>query len=74
MSSHIMSSHTSQKYCEACAELQVRGVRREADDARRSLRAMSGGLVVGARIVCDAMRCERAGCIRAVRCAVRDAM
>jgi hypothetical protein len=24
----------------------------------------------GARIVCDAMRCARAGCIRAVRCAM----
>jgi hypothetical protein len=40
----------------ACAELQVRGV-------RRALRAMRGGLVIGAggalhgaRIVCDAMR------------------
>ena len=27
----------------------------------------------GARIVCDAMRCARAGCIRAVRCDARDA-
>jgi hypothetical protein len=42
---------------------------------------MRGGLVVGAggalhgaRIVCDAMRCAGAGCIRAVRCAARDAM
>jgi hypothetical protein len=35
---------------------------------------MRGGLVVGARIVCDAMRCARAGCIRAVRCAAQDAM
>jgi hypothetical protein len=26
------------------------------------------------RIVCDAMRCALAGCIRAVRCAARDAM
>ena len=42
-----------------CAELQVRGVR----SARR---AMRGGLVIGARIVCDAMRC--AGC-DAMRCA-----
>jgi hypothetical protein len=35
---------------------------------------MRGGLVAGAlhgaRIVCDAMRCARVGCIRAVRCAV----
>jgi hypothetical protein len=53
--------------------LQVRGV-------RRALRAMRGGLVIGAggalhgaRIVCDAMRCARAGCIRAVRCDARDA-
>jgi len=51
----------------------VRGV-------RRALRAMRGGLVIGAggalhgaRIVCDAMRCARAGCIRAVRCDARDA-
>ena len=50
---------------------------------RRALRAMRGGLVIGAggalhgaRIVCDAMRCDardamqcaaRAGCIRAVQ-------
>ena len=54
------------------AELQVRGV-------RRALRAMRGGLVIGAggalhgaRIVCDAMRCARAGCIRAVRCDARE--
>ena len=47
---------------------------------RRALRAMRGGLVIGAggalhgaRIVCDAMRCARAGCIRAVRCDARDA-
>jgi hypothetical protein len=44
-------------------------VRRAADDAQRARRAMRGGLVFGARIVCDAMRCARAGCIRAVRCA-----
>jgi len=50
----------------------VRGV-------RRALRAMRGGLVIGAgcalhgaRIVCDAMRCARAGCIRAVRCDARE--
>jgi len=48
---------------------------------RRALRAMRGGLVIGAggamhgaRIVCDAMRCARAGCIRAVRCDAQDAM
>ena len=47
---------------------------------RSALRAMRGGLVIGAgcalhgaRIVCDAMRCARAGCIRAVRCDARDA-
>ncbi len=47
---------------------------------RRALRAMRGGLVIGAggalhgaRIVCDAMRCARAGCIRAVGCDARDA-
>jgi hypothetical protein len=47
---------------------------------RRALRAMRGGLVIGAggalhgaRIVCDVMRCARAGCIRAVRCDARDA-
>jgi hypothetical protein len=47
---------------------------------RRALRAMRGGLVIGAggalhgaRIVCDAMCCARAGCIRAVRCDARDA-
>ena len=47
---------------------------------RRALRAMGGGLVIGAggalhgaRIVCDAMRCARAGCIRAVCCDARDA-
>ena len=47
---------------------------------RRALRAMRGGLVIGAggalhgaRIVCDAMRCVRAGCIRAVCCDARDA-
>ena len=51
----------------------MRGVRRAADDAQRARRAMRGGLVVGARIVCDAMRCARAGCIRAVRCDARDA-
>ena len=46
----------------------------------RALRAMRGGLVIGAGgalhgawIVCDAMRWERAGCIRAVRCDARDA-
>jgi hypothetical protein len=50
----------------------VRGV-------RRALRAMRGGLVIGAggalhgaRIVCDAMRCARAGSF--LRCDVRDAM
>jgi hypothetical protein len=32
------------------------------------------GALHGARIVCDAMRCARAGCIRAVRCAARDVM
>jgi hypothetical protein len=36
--------------------------------------AGAGGALHGARIVCDAMRCARAGCIRAVRCAARDAM
>ena len=48
---------------------------------RRALRAMRGGLVIGAggalhgaRIVCDAMRCARAGCMRAVRCDARDAL
>ena len=47
---------------------------------RRALRAMRGGLVIGAggalhgaRIVCDAMRCAQAGCIRAVRCDAQDA-
>ena len=47
---------------------------------RRALRAMRGGLVIGAggplhgaRIVCDAMRCARAGCICSVRCDARDA-
>ena len=47
---------------------------------RRALRAMRGGLVIGAggalhgaRIVCDAMRCARAGCIRSVCCDARDA-
>jgi hypothetical protein len=34
----------------------------------------AGGALHGVRIVCDAMRCARAGCIRAVRCAARDAM
>jgi hypothetical protein len=34
----------------------------------------AGGALHGARIVCDAMRCARAGCIRAVRCDARDAM
>jgi hypothetical protein len=48
---------------------------------RRARRAMHGGLLAGAggalhgaRIVCDTMRCARAGCIRAVRCDARDAM
>jgi hypothetical protein len=48
---------------------------------RRALRAMRGGLVIGAggalhgaRFVCDVMRCARAGCIRPVRCDARDAM
>ncbi len=31
-------------------------------------------LSIGARIVCDAMLCARAGCILAVHCAARDAM
>ena len=52
-------------YC--IPELQVRGV-------CRARWAMRGGLVAGAlhgaRIVCNAMRCARVGCIRAVRCAV----
>ena len=33
----------------------------------------AGGALHGARIVCDVMRCARAGCIRAVRCDARDA-
>jgi hypothetical protein len=33
----------------------------------------AGGALHGARIVCSAMRCARAGCIRAVRCDARDA-
>ena len=32
----------------------------------------AGGALHGARIVCDAMRCARAGCIRAVRCDARE--
>jgi hypothetical protein len=64
----------AQTTAKRCAELQVRGV-------RRARRVMRGGLVVGAgaalhgaRMVCDAMRCARAGCIRSARCAARDAM
>ena len=45
--------------CGRALELQVRGV-------CRALRAMRGGLVIGAGIVCDAMCC--AGC-DAIRCA-----
>ena len=53
-----------------CAELQVRGVR----SARR---AMRGGLVIGARIVCDAMRCagcDAMRCARELRCTGCNAM
>ena len=32
----------------------------------------AGGALHGAWIVCDAMRCARAGCIRAVRCDARE--
>ncbi len=42
-----------------------------ADDARR---AMRGGLVFGARIVCDAMRCDGCTGCDAMRCDTRDAM
>jgi len=67
-------NETSAKYCEARAELQVRGVSRAAGDVQRERRTMRGGLVVGAQIVCDAMSCARAGCIRAVRCDAQDVM
>ena len=60
-----------------------RKVMRSVCGPRRAMRgprrAMRGGLVIGAGgalhgawIVCDAMRCARAGCIRAVRCDARE--
>jgi hypothetical protein len=53
--------------------LQVRGVRRALRAMRSGLVIGAGGALHGARIVCDAMRCARAGCIRAQRCDARDA-
>ena len=48
---------------------------------RRALRAMRGGLVIGAggalhgaRIVCDAMRCAGCDAMRCAGCDARDAM
>ena len=49
----------------------MRGVRRAAGE--RARRAMRGGLVVGARIVCDA-RADARGLVAFARCAVMHGM
>ena len=68
-----MGTHTQAVCVCVCVCVRVRGVRRAAGDAQRARWAMRGGLVVGARIVCDAMRCARAGC-DAMRCAAMHGM
>jgi hypothetical protein len=50
-----------------CNALRCTGCDARTDALRAGCDAMRCAALHGARIVCDAIRCERAGCIRAVQ-------